>query len=323
MDELKKWLSTRLDKGRNSLITSIRNSKKIQNDIINETKFLNDVKNITFSQRAFHIINDIYIKPLCEICKEKSTLFEKQTWTYRKYCSKSCYYKVINNTLKNTMLEKYNVDNFAKTDLFKKMMIEKNMLEYGVEYYQKTEDFKNKSEATCLHKYNNIKFQSTDLFKEKFKKTCMEKYGVEHYSKTNEFKNKFENTCLEKYGRKTTLFLNNKFKEYILPSGKKIKIQGYENYALDELLKHYEESDILICEEITPIEYYIDDIKHNYYPDFYIKSINKIIEVKSKYFYNIEIDKNLKKRDACLNNGMDFSFCIIEIYKKKPNIKYI
>ena len=38
-------------------------------------------------------------------------------------------------------------------------------------------------------------------------------------------------------------------------------------------------------------EYYIDDKKHLYYPDIYIPEYNKIIEVKSTYTYNKDVEK--------------------------------
>jgi len=51
--------------------------------------------------------------------------------------------------------------------------------------------------------------------------------------------------------------------------------------------------------------------KHKYYPDFYIKDINKIIEVKSVYTYEIELSKNLLKEKACKDKGLKFDFVII------------
>jgi len=51
---------------------------------------------------------------------------------------------------------------------------------------------------------------------------------------------------------------------------------------------------------------------HRYYPDFYIKKDNKIIEVKSIYTYNIDIEKNLLKQKACLDAGYNFEFWIYD-----------
>lgn len=61
-------------------------------------------------------------------------------------------------------------------------------------------------------------------------------------------------------------------------------IKGYEHLALDELVKIYNEDDILTDRNDMPkIMYNFNDKTLRYYPDIYIKSENKIIEVKSTY----------------------------------------
>ena len=117
-------------------------------------------------------------------------------------------------------------------------------------------------------------------------------------------------------------------KEYILPSGKISIIQGFENYILDYLFKlNYKEEDILINkheinEEVGIIRYIGKDTKeHIYFPDFYIISENKIIEVKSTYYYNKDLENNLLKKEACINNGLNFSFYIYDRQNKNIIIK--
>ena len=76
-------------------------------------------------------------------------------------------------------------------------------------------------------------------------KTCLKRYGV---------KNPFQSTELMKnvtYQRK----------QYTLPSGRTVSIQGYEPYALDILLNQYEEDDLLIND--MDIKNYIGVIKYN------------------------------------------------------------
>lgn len=107
-----------------------------------------------------------------------------------------------------------------------------------------------------------------------------------------------------------------KHKDYIMPSGKIIKIQGYENKALDILLKKYDESDIIIGikninNEIGRITYLYENVYHIYLPDIYIKSTNTIIEVKSNWTYNYQVEKNELKKQACLNNNLNFEFMIL------------
>lgn len=104
-----------------------------------------------------------------------------------------------------------------------------------------------------------------------------------------------------------------KYKEYKLPSGRIVKVQGYEPQALDKLLQLYDELDIIIGvknihTEIGKIKYFQENKERSYYPDFYIKSINTIIEVKSTYTYNLHKIKNELKKQACINAGLNFKF---------------
>jgi len=50
----------------------------------------------------------------------------------------------------------------------------------------------------------------------------------------------------------------------------------------------------------------------HYYPDIYIKSENKVIEVKSNYTFYKDYDKNILKKKACIKMGLDFEFMILD-----------
>jgi len=107
------------------------------------------------------------------------------------------------------------------------------------------------------------------------------------------------------------------FKEYVLPSGKIEHVQGYEGRAIDILLETYTEDDLIINNKeikslIGQIEYLTSDGRtHFYVPDIYIKSLNKIIEVKSNWTYEINKEINELKKKACLDRGVDFEFMIL------------
>lgn len=105
-------------------------------------------------------------------------------------------------------------------------------------------------------------------------------------------------------------------KSYKLPSGKIVFVQGAEDSVLTDLLENYRESDIVI--EDDKIERCIGKIFYKslngkikrYYPDFYIRSENMIIEVKSSYTYKIHEKINKLKQQACLSSGYRFKFVI-------------
>jgi hypothetical protein len=109
-------------------------------------------------------------------------------------------------------------------------------------------------------------------------------------------------------------------KDYIFPSGKCLLIQGYEHFALDELImnENLDEEKILVgCKNVPVIWYKTDDEKkHRYYVDIFIPSQNRCIEVKCLYTYERDKTKNLLKEQATKQLGYNFEFWI---YDKKGN----
>lgn len=231
---------------------------------------------------------------------------------------------------------KHGVDWYQQSEEHKEKSIITCLRKYGVDYYFQTDEFKNKVRSSCVDKYGVDWYSKSQEFNKKFKEASMLRYGVSHPMLSDEVKNKVSNTINELYGSnwynltnefKKKSFLSKeikygnpitgfKVKEYILPSGRIVKVQGYENFALDILLSKYKEEDLAISyyeikEEIGILNYLMDDIDKIYIPDIYIKSESKIIEVKSEYTYNIELDKNRLKREACIEIGLNFEFWII------------
>ena len=86
------------------------------------------------------------------------------------------------------------------------------------------------------------------------------------------------------------------YKKYIFPSGNTRDIQGYEHFALNELIKNFSENQILTDRKDMPVIKYTQNGKsYNYYPDIYIPHINKIIEVKSDWTLEKHYIKNMLK----------------------------
>lgn len=114
-----------------------------------------------------------------------------------------------------------------------------------------------------------------------------------------------------------------KFKDYMMLSGNIVKYQGYENLALDELVQIYEEEDIFIEKgNIATIDYYVEnDInKHVYFPDLYIRSENKIIEVKSEWTLQMHRAHIQEKGDATIQNGYKYEIWVYNNKKEKLDI---
>ena len=168
--------------------------------------------------------------------------------------------------------------------------------------------------------------------KEIRKQTNIAIFGVENHFKLNDVKQRIKKTNLEKYGveyciqnveiAKKMLASGVRFKDYVFPSGRIEKIQGYENIALDELIcvELINENDIIVgCKNVPTIWYTTDDgIKHRHYVDIFIPTENRCIEVKGEWFY--KRDKNileLKKQEA---EKLGYKYDLWVYNKKKEKI---
>jgi hypothetical protein len=127
-----------------------------------------------------------------------------------------------------------------------------------------------------------------------------EKYGVYHPMQRPE--------VLERFLRKRY-----KFKLFTFPSGSTVYVQGYEHKILQFLIDvGISESDIIVDHQKIPrIKYNFENKERIYFPDIYVKSKNLIIEVKSIYTYNSNLEMNLAKELATKENGFEFCFTIL------------
>ena len=190
-----------------------------------------------------------------------------------------------------------------KFERIKNTMIDK----YGVEYAAKSEHFRDKMKSTTLERYGVEHGTQSEEVKEKIKKTNLEKYGVEYPSQNTEIYEKMN---------KTSYYI----KEYILPSGNIINIQGYEHFALDELLqnKNINENDIITGCNNVPTIWYNDESgkKHRHFVDIFIPSQNKCIEVKSTWTFKKQKEIVLLKKMAAKELGYLYE---IWVYDNKGN----
>jgi hypothetical protein len=208
-----------------------------------------------------------------------------------------------------------------------------NLEKYGHEHSLNNPEIQKKSKETNNRKYGGNSSMCSEEVKEKSKQTNRKKHGVDWYVQSEEFKVKFKQTMLTKYGVEQVMHYAPSFEKalesthrkklYVFPSGRVEKIQGYEGFALNELLNaNYTEEDIVVSyeeiEKITGTIWYRDseNKRRKYYPDIFLKSENKIIEVKSEYTYRAGYTINTRKKKACLDLGLSFEFWI---YDEKGN----
>jgi hypothetical protein len=331
---MKEILIEKLKVSRHALSRFCR-TKTIAPKLIELTSFLPE--NSAMNIRCWHIINEVKKIPKCKHCEKNHTKFNNNKWGYLDYCSVKCQRnsKEVKENLIKSYRKKYgeNIINPYQAKEVKEKIKHSLQERYGVDHNFKSETVRNKIKETNIEKYGVDHFSKTDEFKEKYKESIKKKYGVDHFSKTDEFKEKSKNTWFKKYGvehpMKDPLLLDkflekiHKFKDFEFPSGKIVRVQGYEDKALKILLEEgICEDDILVAKgeiinEIGIIEYFFKDKNKFYFPDFFIKSLNMVIEVKSTWTFDnngkIQKEDNIifAKRDACISLGYKFRIMII------------
>jgi hypothetical protein len=156
---------------------------------------------------------------LCK-CGNKTTFNKNWLDGYRKYCSPKCAQSdnLTKEKRKNTVIEKYGVDNIAKLD-----------------------DIKMRQESTNLERYGKKSSFQNDEVKKKWKDNVMVKFGVEHIFQLKSIRDKSKKTSLNKYG--TEHFVQSDFyKKKLSDIGFSDKlrmihlnkhIQKYNNFGLE------------------------------------------------------------------------------------------
>lgn len=131
--------------------------------------------------------------------------------------------------LKESLIDKYGVDHYSKTDLYKEKFKKTCLERYGVDNHLKDNDIKLTIKKTNLEKYGVEYPMQSYLIKNKTRESNLEKYGVEHYSQTRECKEKVKKTSFENFGFENPM-KSNEVK-------KKTKIKNLEKYGFDHISK--------------------------------------------------------------------------------------
>ena len=206
-------------------------------------------------------------------------------------------WQVVTNKRRATSMKKYGVDIPSKSVEVKKKQMKTNLKKFGCVAASQNQRIKEKIKTSNL---NNLgvkwPMMRSDI-KEKRTKTYLKNYGVTLPAKNPQILEKTKQTNLSKYGVENPMQNANiaeknlksmkKFKIYIFPSGRKELVQGFEHIVLNKLIydEKIDENDIIVKRSKMPIIWWTDanNKKHRYYPDIFIKSQNKIIEVKSSW----------------------------------------
>jgi hypothetical protein len=303
------------------------NISDINCNTIIQDKCINKNCNNYFNKK-FHILYKTKIFTCKKCTIDNSKLKIKQTITEKYGVEYVGQINEVKEKKKNTCLNKYGVENVLQSkDIIDKIK-ETNNLKY-IEKNGKpmpstiTNDDKNN---LLIKKYGSLNIRNSDYIKNKIKQTVLEKYGVDHISKCKNIQKLKKENSLKKYGVEypsqheeisEKIMKNNfKLKEFILPSGEIIKVQGYEHFALNDIInnENINENDIITGVRNVPVIWYNDlyGVKHRHFVDIYIKSQNRCIEVKS--LWTIKKENVFLKQKSGIELGYKYE---IWVYNEK------
>jgi len=232
---------------------------------------------------------------------------------------------IVKQKIKKSFIDRFGVDNPNKNkDIVNKTKVT-NLNKYGTECVLKSDIIKEKIINTNIEKYGTKYGVQSDIVKEKIKETLIDRYGVDHNLKIQSVKDRIKETNIKLYGSEFPMqnidvmeksikksYYN---KKYIYPSGNQIMIQGYENFALDDLLKNnISENEIVTDKKLVPTIWYNDknSNKRRHYVDIFIPTLNKCIEVKSSWTYKINKETVIAKKNSALNMGFLYEIWVYD-----------
>lgn len=277
------------------------------------------------------------IKVKCDVCeKEKYLSFREYNISISNGGYYSCSQKCSHEKSKQTCLNNYGVEHIGQSNIIQTKIKSTNLKNYGVERASQSDKIKNKIKNTYKTFSNDKKINILN----KIKNTNLKKYGVENVFNNIDIQNKQKQTNLERYG------VENVFKNEIIKE--KIKKSNIENYGVEYPLQNtdifiknqksqfkisyyknimyqssYELDFLIYCEKLNildkiergkRIKYTYNNKNKIYHPDYYIKDLNLLIEIKSDYHYNLDLNKNILKEEYSLKNNYDFIFIINKDY---------
>jgi hypothetical protein len=231
-------------------------------------------------------------------------------------CDYGLQSKIVKEKKKQTYLKKYGVESPLKSKILMDKIKKTNLEKYGFECGLQCPEIKEKVKQKNIEKYGfEYGFQSQEI-KDKIRENNLKKYGVEHNTQRKDVMEKTKKTNLEKYGVECVMQcpeimdknvkMSYYLKEYTMPSGNIIKIQGYEHFSLDELLQNnIHENDILTgCKNVPEIWYNDGNGKNRrHFVDIFIPSQNKCIEIKSTWTFQTQKNIVFLKQNATKQLG--------------------
>jgi hypothetical protein len=150
-----------------------------------------------------------------------------------------------------------------------------------------------------------------------------DEYGTDYYVTSEHYRQKMR----DEYGVESPMQCPELFRKaqstsfhrrpYVSHDGHTFMVLGYEGIAIDDILKQEGIKTFYAGEDdcIPTFQYIGGDNKfHYYYPDIFIPTENRVIEIKSVYTYNRDPEKTLNKA-ICVSEDYLFELRLYDHHK--------
>jgi hypothetical protein len=139
-------------------------------------------------------------KPMSEEKKNAALEKRKKTFIEKYGVDNPAKSEVVKEKTKRTNIERYGVPCSAQSDRVKEKAKQTNLERYGVEYAFQAKEVQDKIKETNLERYGTENPFASDIIKERIKETNLERLGVEYPMQSEEVREKSKQTSLELYG---------------------------------------------------------------------------------------------------------------------------
>jgi hypothetical protein len=255
---------------------------------------------------------------LCKICGNE-TIFTGFKIGYKHCCSKECSKKYKQKQTEEAIFKKYGVIHIMQLEEFKEKAKQTNLQKFGSISYTGTNAYK----QSLLNNFgveNN--FQREDI-KEKNKQIHLKNLGVENPFQSEKMKRKIKQTLLKNYGVENSMqnqksHTKQQKAAFKLNYFRDTNIYYRGSFELDFLEKYYPKYPDI--QNSKSIKYIFDNKNKVYHPDFYIPSLNLIIECKNSYLVKRDKLQIVAKKKATIANGFKYIMIVDKDYTKFNSI---
>jgi hypothetical protein len=247
-------------------------------------KYASGHDNPEFKEKSFIEKNG---DPTCETC---GNLVKFTRGVPNKYCSFKCHPCNWNqDKVKETVKEKYGVDNIMEVEEFKQKQSE-SQKKLWTENHEKQ---LNKIKKTSFDKYGFEFASQNESIKEKQRSSMLANHGFEHYSKTSKFRKDASERMISNNPMKNPITVlkciitqskNNKWTS-ICKTYKQTDLKYQSSYEYD-FLEFCENRGIINLIKKSPTFQYIN--KNSYHFPDYIYNNEYVIEIKSKWILELQ-----------------------------------